>query len=79
MVDLFCEDFAFIIGGVTLKKMYVWLALIGVALILTLLFSLTNTNSEAVIFDGNELLEITDVHVMSVRGGRISSGRYFVQ
>ena len=51
--------------------MYGWLALIGVALILILLFSLKGTNSTEVIFDGDEMLEITDVYVISVRGGRV--------
>lgn len=51
--------------------MYGWLALIGVALILILLFSLKGTNSTEVIFDGGEMLEITDVYVISVRGGRV--------
>ena len=51
--------------------MYGWLALIGVAFILILLLSLNGTNSTEIIFDGNEMLEITDVVVMSVRGGRV--------
>lgn len=51
--------------------MYGWLALIGVALILVLIISLKGTNSTEVIFDGVEMLEITDVYVISVRGGRV--------
>ena len=49
-----------------------WLALIGVTLIiLVLIISLKSTNSTEVIFDGDGRVEITDVVVMSVYGGRV--------
>lgn len=48
-----------------------WLTLIGVALILVLIITLKSTNSTEVIFDGDERVEITDVVVMSVPGGRV--------